>query len=161
MESAASALESQRSMLLAVNEKCVKIDTIAKSVSWGRMNLLTSLQQTMETVWLQRVKDLVASYTSESFHTAWNQYTAGLTVASGDHENVLKIRLGQEMLTLWRKQLDTDSPVYVLVNDAFQQLSPQAQAGQSLSTLQVYPNKTQNKSTTAEEEQEEEEEEDY
>eukprot|EP01033_Poteriospumella_lacustris_P002284 gene2284-1667_t len=162
MESAASALESQRSMLLAVNEKCVKIDTVAKSVSWGRMNLLTSLQQTMETVWLQRVKDLVASYTSESFHTAWNQYTAGLTVASGDPENVLKIRLGQEMLTLWRKQLDTDSPVYVLVNDAFQQLSPQAQAGQSLSTLQVYPNKTQNKSTTAEEEQEEqEEEEDY
>lgn len=151
METAASALENQRSMLLAVNEKCVKIDAVAKSVSWGRVNLLTSLQQTMETVWLQRVKDLVTSYTSESFHTAWNQYTTGLNGISGDPENVLKIRLGKEILTLWRKQLDTDSPVYLLVNDAFHQLSTQAQAGQSLPTLQVYPNKTSttsNKQTT-------------
>jgi acetoin utilization deacetylase AcuC-like enzyme len=117
LESVVTMIENQRSMLITVNENRCNIDSIFENVYKNRIEVVASLQSVLNNIWLKNLKNAVYSSALSIFQQLWTQFQAPKRV------DTFNLRIGKEILTLWRKQVSKQSILYPVINQSFEELS--------------------------------------
>jgi acetoin utilization deacetylase AcuC-like enzyme len=110
-------IEDQRDILISVNENHSSIDSILEGVCKNRVAVVTSMQSVLHHIWSTKLKDTVYSSALSTFQQLWAQFLGPEQV------DTFKLRIGKEILTLWRKQVSKQSTLHSLINGSFEDLS--------------------------------------